>query len=607
MRYLTVSGPVRRVLSVYLLPYLLVLLSVAGALHPIWLREFPRLNIYKGDLFFSGERAAQALRQLASSPAERPLGGGEGQPSAEWMAEAFRGLGLQTSLESFEAFVPTGGVDRDLLLAPMQETHQNIRGTNVLALSPGSSPVTVLLLAHRDMIGGDALGLGDNTGGNAALLELARVLTTADHFYTYLFVSTDATELGMEGAQVLIRSHPDLSLRMAVSLDGLGDPAANSIALYNFGANRRSAPLWTVALARDILAAQGLASAGLSAVQTAPGTSAQSGPLDLLASLINQRGLGVGIGSSASGEVFTNRGDATLGVSTVNLNTTGAARTAAPDSTASPAPDAIEQIDPAALRMAGQFIEHYVRSLDLNQFDSIMLSRLYVVFEGQYLPEENVNAFGALIQTAFVLLALLPFFEPPVEGRKFANFFERELPWLAKIGAVALLAGLVWQLPRLQIFRIFPAGIYLLLTIGVVLIGGVILIRQRRRYLMLWRFASTVSHQRRMLVMLLLLIYLGFSSLFSPFTAGAMLFVPFMVWAAVRFTQPRARQIWLGIFAAWTVLHAASSVLVLYAIISRTPPWSPPALATWVLCAALWLVVLVYVFSSPPLGVIERK
>ena len=321
------------------------------------------------------------------------------------------------------------------------------------------------------------------------------------------------------------------------------------------------------------------------------------------ASLIEQRGLG--LNSSADGEAFLNNGDATLGVSMVALNTTP--DQAASASTGESSRGSVWQINPAALRLAGQFVEQYVRSLDLNQFDSALLSRLYVVFEGRYLPEENIKLFGALIQAAFVLLALLPFFEPPVEGRKFANFFERELPWLGRIMGVAALAGLVWQLPRLAMFRILPAGIYLLLTVAIVLIGGMQIVQKRCQYLMLWRFGSTMSHQRRMLVLLLLMIYMGFMTLFSPFTAGAMLFVPFLLWAAVRFSQPRSYQVWLAIFGAWTVLHVASSVLVLYAIISRIPPWSFTALVTWMLCALLWLVVLVYVFSTPPLGLVERK
>jgi hypothetical protein len=602
VRYLTVSGPVRRVLSVYLIPYILVILSVAGALHPIWLRQFPTLNLYRGDLFFSGERAHRGLLEFTGQEEVPRAGLGGFQPSVDWMADAFRAMGLQVSLEQFEAFVPVDGVNTALFTNPMQLTHQLVRGTNVVAISPGSSPVTVLLLAHRDPSGRDPYGLGNNAGGNAALLELARVLSTGDHFYTYLFVSTDATELGMEGAEYLLRSHPDLSLRVAVSLDGLGLTPDHTIALYNYGTNRQPSPLWTVALAQDVLELQGLTSVGLNLQPDEAGQA--SGPLDLLASLINQRGLGVR--SSAGGEALLNRGDPTLGVSMVALET-GMARAAATAQTGSEQASAFGQVDPDALKLAGQFIEQYVRSLDLNQFDSALLSRLYVVFEGQYLPEENIATFGALIQTAFVLLALLPFFEPMVEGRKFANFFERELPWLGRIILVSALAGLVWQLPRIAFFRVFPAGVYLLLTIAIVLIGGVIIVRQRRQYLMLWRYASTVAHQRRVLVMMLLLIYLGFTSLFSPFTAGAMLFVPFLVWAAVRFSQPITYRIWLAIFALWTAIHAAFSVLVLYAMISRIPPWGMPAMATWMLCSLLWLMVLVYVFSTPPVGIVERK
>jgi hypothetical protein len=247
-------------------------------------------------------------------------------------------------------------------------------------------------------------------------------------------------------------------------------------------------------------------------------------------------------------------------------------------------------------------VEQYVRSLELNNFDGLLKGRLYVLWLGRYLPACSVLAFTGLLLSAFALLVILPFVAPLVEPRTFLTQVRRDLPWVGKITLIALAAGLVWQLPRLSIFRLLPPIVFLAFSALLVIAGGVWVLRGRLDGLRLWHFEPTVANQRRFLALLLFGFFLAYSLLFSPFTAAAMLFLPFLVWSVAQFRSVPIKRLYLAVFGLWTVLHALFSVLILYTAANRVPPWGPVGMATCFLNAGLWLAVLVFVFSTPPLG-----
>jgi hypothetical protein len=598
---------IRRVRPVYFLPYLLAVLSVLVALNPAWLQDFPKLKLYEGQLSFSGQQAIFYTRILAERFPDRLPGTETGQLSAGWMAEEFRAMGLETSLETFDSFVPQKIWDGGLLLDPIAKSHQSYSGTNVIAFSRGQTPVTVVILAHRDEIVSNGPQVDYSASDSATLLELARVLTQEPHYYSYLFVSTDGETIGQQGSSFLVRNHPGLSPRLVISLNDMGYASANTVGLANYGNSRSSTPLWTVVLAHEILAAQNLAGNVIYGGRAGPDEDlARSDSWTLLRLLFDQRG--PGLLTSATTDAFLDRGDPVLGVSSIELIPVTSA--AAPDSLSNAGKHThsnLDQMSPASLEMSGRYIEQYVRSLEYNQFDDSLLSRLYIVWRGRYLPPGSVQAFAALLHIAFALSVVLPFIDPPVEWRKFANFVEREAPSLGGIIALSLSVGLLWQLPRLQLFQNLPIIFYLLMTVNLVMFGGVRLLRMRQHSMMLRHFAPTVAHQRRLLGVLMLAFYLSYSALFSPFTAALMLLVPFLLWSVARFQVHRIRNIWMSVFYLWTAFHLVLSTLALYNVVSRFPPWAVPALFAWALNTGLWLVVLIFVFSHPPLGVVARK
>jgi hypothetical protein len=222
-------------------------------------------------------------------------------------------------------------------------------------------------------------------------------------------------------------------------------------------------------------------------------------------------------------------------------------------------------------------------------------------------PPRACRTASGLVLAAFACLIVLPFIYPVVNWRNFVNYLERDLPWLVDLVTLAILSGLVWLLPRLPWLRIFPPVVFMGVMIVIVVVGGITIVRKRRYFLRLWHFEPTVANQRRILVLALAALYLGYSLVLSPLSAAAMLFIPLLVWSAVRYRLPARRKLWAFVFGGWSVLHGLFSALFLAAVLTSTAPWSLTGLFAFTLISAQWLVVLVYVFSTPPLGVIERR
>jgi hypothetical protein len=140
----------RKLPLLYAAPYLFTFLAIFAALNPLWLREFPRLQLYDGELEFSEEKSFGDLHTLVTHFPQLSAGSEANHASAQWMAERFRQMGMETTLESFEILAPEDIWHPAFLFQPIRSTHQQITGTNVLAFRQGRSPSVVLLMANRD-------------------------------------------------------------------------------------------------------------------------------------------------------------------------------------------------------------------------------------------------------------------------------------------------------------------------------------------------------------------------------------------------------------------------------------------------------------------------
>src|SRR3954465_2725253 len=137
-----------------------------------------------------GAETAQLARDFLTYPDRFPGTLGAAQAS-QWLRDQLQAYGLRVRSERFPARVPRLGT---------------VHLQNLLAVVPGHSPQTIVVLAHRDNDGAGP-GANDNASGTAALAELARaysVRVTPAH--TILFLSTDGGAFGGLGAAHFLKS-----------------------------------------------------------------------------------------------------------------------------------------------------------------------------------------------------------------------------------------------------------------------------------------------------------------------------------------------------------------------------------------------------------------
>jgi hypothetical protein len=129
--------------------------------------------------------------------------------AADWFRDQLRPYGLQLRTERFSAVVPRVG---------------RLHMQNLLAVSPGRSPQTIVVMAHRDN-DGTGPGANDNGSGTAALVELARSYSVLTPAHTLVFLSTDGGAFGGLGAAEFLAHAPERHNVVAViNLDSIGGP-----------------------------------------------------------------------------------------------------------------------------------------------------------------------------------------------------------------------------------------------------------------------------------------------------------------------------------------------------------------------------------------------
>src|SRR5437764_14419385 len=119
-----------------------------------------------------GPPLASLVQDLVQYQSNRYPGTAGATSAANWFRDQLRPYGLQLRTERFSATVPRIG---------------RLQLQNLLAVAPGRSPQTIVVMAHRDNAG-TGPGANDNASATASLVELARaysVLTPAHQFAYY--------------------------------------------------------------------------------------------------------------------------------------------------------------------------------------------------------------------------------------------------------------------------------------------------------------------------------------------------------------------------------------------------------------------------------------
>ena len=161
---------------------------------------------------FDRDAAAQLAGDLASQWPDREPGTAGALGAAGWFRDQLTPYGYIVREERFTATVPGRG---------------RVPFVNLVAIKPGASRRTIVIMAHRDDTGAGA-GANDNASGTAALIELARAYAPQAGAarlqlpYSIAFVSTDGGTTGGVGAAQFAAHAPEApNVAAVINLDGV--------------------------------------------------------------------------------------------------------------------------------------------------------------------------------------------------------------------------------------------------------------------------------------------------------------------------------------------------------------------------------------------------
>src|SRR6185437_12377295 len=140
---------------------------------------------------FDGDAAYATMQSLARQYPDRPPGSDADGKIADYVAGSLSHAGFLVQRSEFRAQTIDG-----------PRTLQNVVGT--LA---GTSPGTIMVVAHRDALRESPSGSAAELSGTAVLIELARVLSQQTQQRSIVLASTSA-HVGAAGAAELARSLP---------------------------------------------------------------------------------------------------------------------------------------------------------------------------------------------------------------------------------------------------------------------------------------------------------------------------------------------------------------------------------------------------------------
>jgi hypothetical protein len=178
---------------------------------------------------FDEVAAARLARQIVNTAPERTPGSEGDAAVADLVEQRFKQAeGGEVSEQTF-----TGEFDGDAV---------DLR--NVILTLPGDSARTLVLLAPRDSASGP--GAASSAAATATLLELVNELSTLSHTKTLVFVSTDGSTAGAQGAREFAQNYPqraEVDAAIDIWQPGSADPHQPFVLESSDGSQSPSAQL----------------------------------------------------------------------------------------------------------------------------------------------------------------------------------------------------------------------------------------------------------------------------------------------------------------------------------------------------------------------------
>jgi hypothetical protein len=192
---------------------------------------------------FDADSAFLTTKIISANFGNRVTGAPGARNAAAYVAARFRALGLTVTTQGF----------------PITIRGAQLAGRNVIGRSAGSEPGMIVLVAHYDGQPTSDQSAGDNASGVGVLLELARNLELRGHRHPIMYVATDASEWGMQGARVLASSLDPSNVVAVIAFDHVENGTGKAIRILGEGQNDDDyAPMWLRRGAAGAFAAEGV-------------------------------------------------------------------------------------------------------------------------------------------------------------------------------------------------------------------------------------------------------------------------------------------------------------------------------------------------------------
>lgn len=544
----------------FLTVYAVVIISVPFIFNNAWLKDFPQMKTYEGELKFSGERAYEDVKYIGINFPQREVGSENAESSANWVFHEFEQRGLETYKENFAC----RSIDKLIKAAIGETTNEGlgfdsismdglfsqVEGINVIGVSKGKSDQTIIIGAHRDTLG-TLEGAQDNASGTASMLELARVLTNEEHYYTYMFISFDGEEIGLKGSEAFARKNSLKKVKLALILDCVGYKDADTVGLYQFASAKGASPLWTTVLANNIITNNGRKTYYIDNEGGFGGNG-----IGIFPSLMSKM-----VSLKVSGDVNTDSGPfVDRNIPAVGFIAANSERKVDPEEVYHTPEDTISKVSKETLDFIGKISEQYIKSIELNDFPLELASSTYLVKENKYIGVWSIIIFSVLVLLAVIMLWLISCTEVFIKRDIFLNYVKKELPWIISILVLSLFCGLVWQLLRFDFASDFNLALMLLLWLGVSFLGLVtiitvrtIMIRDKRD-----NYHEITRYQRILLNSLYFLVFILTTLFYNVFVAIILVGTSILVMGRVGYKNVASRVVWGFVLFVWFVFQTVS-------------------------------------------------
>ncbi len=604
----------------HVLVYALLLAAIPLFFNPKLQKPFPPygsdqidkvVRLYDCELYFSGTSAFDYLEKLVHDNPERKVDTGEGVKSALWVQEEFARMGLKTRIEEFSFALKRpkrAGEERSLLGTTVGDLAVYAKGINVVAESPGKVKDVILIGAHRDTAGRYP-GAEDNGSGTASMLELARILTPGDHFYTYVFVSFDGEEVGLKGSEAFVSMNRQMPVKLAIILDMTGFKGADTVGFYPTATAKGQTPLWTVVLANEVLTSPPF---GLSPFYWDAGAVETDSSVLLYWQARVKKTAGR---IPTDSEPFVNSNIPAIGIM--------AARTGTPPGSLHGRiihgdEDVLDQVSPGTLELTGRFVEQYVKSLestakalietgaakqiDPSSFLGIgdLNSNSYVITPGSILPPGPFRAFAIYVVFLALFLLALTLTRGRTDFSRTGRFALMELPWLFGLAVLAWVSALIpgfLSSPAASSLPFFLIhACWFVITMG----GTALLTFLRGRFLRETGlpYSWVTIQQKRFLNFLYCVLLLAMIPASNPFIAFETMLLPLFFFGRINHDSDQSRAVWTLGLGFWLFWKFVGSGNWLKGFIYNAPVM--PATSSLFLSAFSWMITVLYVISTPP-------